>query len=69
MGNFLKPVAEYCDRHGLPQITSLVVSQETGTPGEYYPGSDAARDQAKSFVYDWMSHIRKNKVSPDSFIS
>ena len=69
MGNFLKPVAEYCDRNGVPQITSIVVSQENGIPGEYYPGLDAAKDQAKSFVYDWMAHIRKSKVSPESFNS
>jgi hypothetical protein len=69
MGNFLKPVADYCTRHGLPQITSIVVSQDTGTPGEYYPGPNAVTDQAKSFVYDWLGHIRKTKVSPESFNS
>lgn len=67
MGNFLKPVAEYCVRQNLPQITSIVLSQETGAPGAYYPGTDSARDQAKSFVYDWLAYIKKNKVTPESF--
>lgn len=67
MGNFLSPIAEYCKAYKLPQITSIVVSQETGTPGAYYPGTDAATDQAKTFVYDWMKHIREKRVTAASF--
>jgi hypothetical protein len=67
MGNFLGPVAAYCIKNDLPQITSIVVSQETGKPGTYYPGKDAIADQWKSFVFDWMEHIRKCKPTSDSF--
>jgi len=67
MGNFLKPVAHYCDKHGVPQITSIVVSHETGTPGEFYPGTDVFKDQSKTFAFDWMGFIQKNKPTPDSF--
>jgi len=69
MGNFLGPIAKYCEKEKLPQITSIVVSQKTGTPGKYYPGkpAEAAKDQAMSFVYDWMARIRSKKVCPDSF--
>jgi hypothetical protein len=67
MGSFLGPIAAYCERQKLPQITSIVVSQETGVPGEFYPGANAATDQVRSFVYDWLSHNRKFKPSPEIF--
>ena len=31
---FLDPVARYCQREGLPALTSLVVSEASGQPGE-----------------------------------
>lgn len=67
MGSFLAPVADYCNKNNLPQITSIVISQETGTPGTFYPGKDASADQSKSFVFDWMGHIKKCKPTSDSF--
>jgi hypothetical protein len=67
MGNFLKPVAEYCDRNKLPQITSIVVNQKDGTPGKYYTGPNAPTDQFESHEFDWLAEIRERPVTPESF--
>jgi hypothetical protein len=69
LGTFLGPIAAYCDLHKVPQITSIVVSHETGLPGEFYPNpvQQVSQDQARSFVYDWLAHNRQHKPSSDSF--
>jgi putative restriction endonuclease len=48
-------VLEYCERHGLPPLTVLVVNKNTGLPGEGFPGSEAQRGRVRErvFQFDW----------------
>ena len=34
MSSFLDPIMRYCERHGYPPLTVLVVNQESGLPGD-----------------------------------
>ena|SRR5271157_1285371 len=64
-GDFLGPVTCYCRVHKLPPLTVLVVSEETGLPGEKYPEHPNIFDgQARVFVYDWLAH---GVPSPEDF--
>jgi hypothetical protein len=56
-GRSLDILQQYCIRHELPRLTSLVIIQATGRPGEGYiptPGSTLEADQARTFVFDWI---------------
>jgi hypothetical protein len=58
-GRSLDILQQYCIGHDLPRLTSLVIVQATGRPGEGYllaPGSTVEQDQARTFVFDWIGH-------------
>ena len=57
MGQFLGPIMNWCQSNNLPPLTSIVVSQTSGTPG---PGlttlsSVLPAEQQKVFQSDWFS--------------
>jgi hypothetical protein len=67
IGKMLSPIQRYCKNHGLPRLTSIVITEKSGLPGEKFtedsgPG-DIFADQAKVFVYDWFT--RKAPTSED----
>jgi hypothetical protein len=62
LGRMLGLVAAWCFAHQLPHLTSLVVNQETGLPGEGYPGKDAAADQRKVYTTDWFDIIPPSRT-------
>jgi hypothetical protein len=67
IGKMLSPIQRYCKNNRLPRLTSIVITETTGLPGEKFtedsgPG-DIFADQAKVFVYDWFT--RKAPTSED----
>jgi hypothetical protein len=55
LGQLLEPIQSYCILHQLPPLTSLVVSDSSGLPGEGFIGaSDVPAAQAKVFTRDWL---------------
>jgi hypothetical protein len=51
---FLNPIQDYCDQHGLPRLNDLVVSKQRGWPS-YDPGPeyDFATAREKVLAFDW----------------
>lgn len=65
VGAFLGPVQDYCKRHKLPPLTSLVVNEGTGLPSEgFTEATDIFGAQARVFVFDWFG---TNAPSPEDF--
>ena len=60
-------IHDYCQRRGWPLLNTLVVSQQSGKPGEGSEGlspSEIKVEQGRAFLFDWSSH---DKPRPDDF--
>ena len=56
IGDFLRPIQQFCSENELPALTSIVVSEETGLPGEGFIGAeDVPAAQIKVFKEDWLN--------------
>lgn len=56
IGDFLRPIQQYCREKELPPITSLIVGKDSGSPGDgFIAAEDVPRAQAECFKYDWLS--------------
>jgi putative restriction endonuclease len=56
LGQLLEPIQAYCLLKKLPALTSLVVRDESGLPGEgFFAASDIPGAHARVFSYDWSS--------------
>jgi len=56
MGGHIGPIMFWCQQNNLPPLTSLVVRDDTGLPGEGLTASrDFPADQQKVFKFDWFS--------------
>lgn len=56
LGQLLEPIQSYCLLKRLPALSSLVVSDVTGLPGEgFIAASDVPGEQARVFKHDWRS--------------
>ena len=56
LGQLLEPIQSYCILNRLPALSSLVVSEKTGLPGEgFIAASDVPAAQAATFVKDWLA--------------
>ena|SRR5215813_5997590 len=68
LGQPLGLIHDYCKRKHLPYLNCLVVSRETGLPGEAFPEDwEPARvlvEQSKVFVFDWAGN---EKPRPHDF--
>ncbi len=53
LASVLGHIMFYCQQHGLPPLTVIVVNQETGLPGEGLVGAELNADREKVFQYDW----------------
>ena len=53
----LDPIYNYCEANGLPRLAVLGVNQETGVPGDRYPGPRETIDADREAVYgyDWFN--------------
>ena len=56
IGDFLRPIQQYCSEHGWPPLTSLVVGKESGTPGDgFIAEADVPRAQSRTLARDWLA--------------
>ena len=57
-------IMDYCDRHTLPRLNDLAVSQARQWPSyEPEPGYNFATERKRVLAYPWHTHT----VSPDDF--
>lgn len=79
LGGMLAPIMFYCEKHGLPPLSSLVVNQETGLPGEGLTSpSNLHAEREAVYRYDWYGLYpptpeefmeatpARNRVEPES---
>jgi len=65
VGGILDPIQKYCVREGLPPLTALVVSEDSGLPGHgFTAAADVPRAQAAVFAFDWL---KRAAPSPEDF--
>ena len=58
LGQLLEPIQSYCLLQRLPALTSLVVSEVTGLPGEgFIAAPDVPQAQARVFEHPWASTL------------
>ncbi len=63
VGGCLGPILHYCNKQNLPALTSIVLKEDTGLPGEGFtavPVTDIFKEQARVFIYDWFSKPAPN---------
>ncbi len=57
LGQLLEPIQSYCLVQGLPPLTILVVSENSGLPGEgFIAAQDIPKTQQMVFAFDWLAH-------------
>jgi hypothetical protein len=55
LGQLLEPIQSFCILNDLPALSSLVVGENTGLPGEGFIGaSDVPAEQAAVFKRSWL---------------
>lgn len=55
LGDFLRPIQQFCIENNLPALTSIVVQGETGIPGEgFIAAEDVPLAQAEVFQHEWL---------------
>ncbi len=55
IGDFLRPIQQYCAENRLPALTSIVVSDDSGLPGEgFIAAQDVPAAQVRVFRHDWL---------------
>lgn len=56
IGEFLRPIQQYCSEKDLPPLTSIVVNKNTGLPGEgFIAAENVPIAQIQTFSIDWLS--------------
>jgi len=66
LGGILEPIQAYCIKSNLPALTSLVVSEITGSPGEgFIAAEDVPKAQAEVFSYEWL---KRRAPVPEDFV-
>jgi hypothetical protein len=54
----LDRIMRWCDREGLPALTTLVIEKATGLPSSgltTVPGNNFSAEQQRIFAFDWYS--------------
>ena len=55
IGDFLRPIQQYCVENQLPALTSLVVGEQSGIPGDgFIAAPDVPAAQAEVFRHSWL---------------
>jgi len=55
IGDFLRPIQQYCSEEGLPPLTSIVVNKNSGVPGDgFIAAPDVPRAQMEVFGKNWL---------------
>lgn len=62
LGDYLRPIQQYCVENRMPPLTSLVVSKESGMPGSGFSSDgDVPFAQNEVFNWDWLSKQAPNE--------
>jgi putative restriction endonuclease len=57
IGDFLRPLQQYCTENDLPPLTSLIVNKTTGVPGDgFIAAPDVPRAHLEVFTKNWLEH-------------
>lgn len=65
INDFLRPIQQYCSENQLPPLTALVVSEQTGIPGEgLIAAADVPAAQMRVFHHRWLEN---NAPSAEQF--
>ncbi len=55
LGDFLRPIQQYCTENQLPPLTSIMVGKNTGLPGDgFIAAEDVPRAQVLTFSRNWL---------------
>jgi hypothetical protein len=55
IGDFLRPIQQFCTERSLPPLTSIIVQKNTGDPGAgFIAAQDVPLAQATVFNMDWL---------------
>lgn len=55
IGDFLRPIQRYCTEEGFPPLAALVISEQTGLPGEgFIAAADVPAAQMRVFQHPWL---------------
>lgn len=61
IGDFLRPIQQFCTESGLPPLTAIVVSEQTGLPGDGFIGAaDVPAAQIRVFQHKWLDVVAPN---------
>jgi hypothetical protein len=61
IGDFLRPIQQHCSEVGLPPLTAIVVSEQTGLPGEgFLAAADVPAAQMRVFQHNWQDGSSPN---------
>ena len=55
--NALNLIGHFCTANGLPQLTRIVVGQNTGLPGPDAPEKVRAENIWRVFTFDWLDVV------------
>ena len=55
IGDLLRPIQQFCTENGLPPLTSIVVSKQTGLPGDgFIAAENVPMAQLQTFSRNWL---------------
>lgn len=70
LGQLLEPIQSLCILKSFPALTSLVIGQGTGVPGEGFIGAaDVPAEQARVFSWSWLETAPPNADALESAAS
>jgi hypothetical protein len=58
IGDFLRPIQQYCIESDLPPLTSIIVNKNSGIPGEgFIAAQDVPRAHVDVFSKEWLREV------------
>jgi putative restriction endonuclease len=55
VGDFLRPIQQFCTENSLPPLTAIVVSETSGLPSAgFIAAADAPAAQVRVFQHNWL---------------
>lgn len=55
IGDFLRPIQQFCSENGLPPLTSIIVNKQTGLPGEgFIAAENVPLAHVQTFETNWL---------------
>jgi hypothetical protein len=55
IGDFLRPIQQYCTENGLPPLTSIIVNKSSGLPGDgFIAAENVPIAHVQTFDKDWL---------------